>query len=110
MIRPSSLHGAVGIIRATFPAEELQAWAAQPEGSAGGQAHFELGMWIRNNWVHGSGSPLATQIEKFAGVIDADQISAAIVKALWRVLNGLPCSEIEELVKPSQSRITLEWD
>lgn len=110
MIRPSSLHDAVDIIRATFPAEALQAWAAQAEDIAGGQAHFELGMWIRNNWVYGSGSPLATQIEEFSGHIDADRISSVIVHALWRALNGLPCSKIEGLVKPSQSRITLEWD
>jgi hypothetical protein len=48
-LKPISLQDAVDIIRATFPEEELQAWANQPESAAGVEAHFGLGTWIRNN-------------------------------------------------------------
>lgn len=104
MLRPLSLQDAVDIIRATFPEEELQAWSDQPEGSAGAQAHFELGVWIRNNWVYRAGSPLAVHIKEVAWFIHDDDISSVVIKALWRVLNGSVCPSIEELLGPSQRR------
>lgn len=95
-MKPSSLQEAVEIIMATFPAADLQTWASRPEISACIEAHFGLGMWIRNNWVYGDGSPLASKIMETYWWGDADKISEAIIKALWKVLNGSPCPTIEE--------------
>ncbi len=99
-MKPSSLEDAVTLIRAKFPESELQAWAAQSEDAARFKAHFELGLWVRNNWVYGNGSPLATRIKEAAWFVHDDDISRMIVRALWRVLNGLPCPTIEELLRP----------
>lgn len=99
MVKPSSLEDAVNGLRATFPEADLRTWAAQSESTACSRAHWELGLWIRNQWLH-RGSPLATQIESSYGRIDADEISSIVVQALWRVLNGHPCPTLEELVPP----------
>jgi len=105
MLKPLSLQDAVDIIRATFPEEELQAWADQPENAAADQAHFALGAWIRNNWVHGAGSPLAIHIKEITRYVHSDDISDVVIKALWRVLNGSVCPSIEELLRPWQLKI-----
>ena len=103
-MKPTSLEDAVTLIRATFPESELEAWAAQSENVAQAQAHFALGLWVRNNWVYGDGSPLATKIIEAAVIIDADNVSSIITSALWRVLNGFPCPSIEELLQRSPQR------
>lgn len=95
-MKPSTLQEAISIIQATFPAAELRAWAAQPEHIASFQAHFELGLWIRNQWVYG-GSPMYTEIERATLIIHTDDISDIVIKALWDVLNGKPCPTISEL-------------
>lgn len=105
MLKPLSLQDAVDIIRATFPEEELQTWANQPESAAGVEAHFWLGTWIRNNWVFGAGSPLAAHIKEITKYVHNDDISAVVIKALWRVLNGSVCPSIEELLRPCQLKI-----
>ncbi len=101
-MKPRTLQDAVSAIRATFPASELEDWAAQPELQAMLQAHFQLGMWVRNQWVHGSGSPLADTIKQRASFLHDDTVSSVVVTALWRVLNGKPCPTIEELVSPDE--------
>lgn len=102
-MKPSSLQEAVAVIQATFQASELQEWAAQPEDAARSQAHWALGMWVRNQWVHG-GSPLATEIKSVAWFVHDDDISSIVIKALWHVLNGALCPSIEELLPPGALR------
>ena len=99
-MKPSTLQEAVSFIQASFPADELKAWAAQPETSAQMQAHWSLGMWVRNQWVHG-GSPLATEIKSIAWFVHDDDISSYVTKALWHVLNGERCPQLKELVPSS---------
>jgi hypothetical protein len=102
--KPITLQDAVDIIRVSFPEEELQVWATESESSANALAHFVLGTWIRNNWVHGAGSPLAVRIKEAYWFIQADEVSSMVIRALWRVLNGLPCPSIEALLSPAQLR------
>ena len=97
-MRPSSIQEAVSIIQKKFPAKQLENFASQPESIACVQAHFDLGMWIRNNWFYGSGSPLAKKMLEIDWTLDADQMSSLIIKSLWQVLNGQPCPTINELV------------
>lgn len=111
-MKPSSLQEAVAIIQGNFPTAELQEWAAQSEDAARNQAHFELGLWVRNEWVHG-GSPLATEIKSVARFVHDDDISSIIIKALWRVLNGAPCPSIKEMLPHDWAGYkaeTLSWD
>lgn len=95
-MKPSTLEEAVALIQSQFPAEQLSEWAKESEDMAGVLAHFDLAMWIRNNWVYGDGSPLSDKIRQQALFIDADGISSVIVSALWRHLNGMPCGSIAE--------------
>lgn len=98
-IKPSTLQEAVAAIRATFPASELEEWAAQPAPIAQAFAHFELGAWIRNEWVYGSGSPLADHVlQRNNWLLNPDTISGIIIDALWLVLNGQPCPRLEEIL------------
>ena len=105
-VGPSSLSEAVSLIRNAFPADDLAGWAAQPEDTAVLQAHFGLGLWVRNNWIYGGGSPLAGNMTREAwkiGVVRAthpDDMSALVLRALWRVLNGEACPTIEDLLRP----------
>jgi hypothetical protein len=99
-MKPSTLQEAITVIQEEFPALELQKWASEPEDLAVAQAHFNLGGWIRNQWIY-SESPLCTEIRKSAWFLHDDEISSVITRALWRVLNGAPCPTIQELV-PSE--------
>jgi sulfur relay (sulfurtransferase) DsrC/TusE family protein len=107
-MKPSSIEEAVAILQSTFQVLELQEWSAQSESSAISQAHWTLGMWVRNQWVYG-GSPLVAEIKSAAGFIHDDDVSSIIIKALWHVLNGAPCPTIEELI-PLRTTQHLTWD
>jgi len=52
--------------------------------------HFELGLWIRNNWLYPTQSKL-TQLLFDHGVSDIDSMSALILRGYVAYLNGLPC-------------------
>lgn len=112
MMKPSTLEESVLLIRAAFPVEKLQAWANLPENEANIQAHFCLGMWIRNNWVH-PGSPLVSNIRSIAFNIHDDDISSIVIEALLQVLRGEPCPELQELISSYcvyQVVMPLSWD
>jgi hypothetical protein len=111
-MKPSSLQEAVLIIQATFPAQELQAWASLPQDKALVQAHFELGLWIRNQWVHG-GSPLVTEIRSIAWSIHDDDFSSIVLRSLWQVINHAPCPDLQELLSKYSVNADvkhLNWD
>lgn len=95
---PRTLQDAVTAICTAFPLPELEAWAAQPEVEAHVHAHIGIGLWIRNQWVHGAGSPLADSIKRSVVLAHDDTVSSFITIALWKVLNGQPCPTVEELV------------
>lgn len=99
-MKPSSLQEAVLIIKANFSEEELQEFASQPEDSARVNAHWTIGVWIRNNWVH-EGSPLAIEVKNSAWFVHDDDISSYVLIALWRVLNSKPCPLLKELLPQS---------
>ncbi len=101
-MKPTPLEDAVRMIRTTFPELALRDWATRPEDEACLQAHFVLGLWVRNMWVHGEGSPLARRIKAAAWFVHDDDISKMVIRALWRVLNGFPCPSVEELLLPFQ--------
>jgi len=97
--RPHTLAEAVAMILATFGEERFTRWADQPIGGALADAHFDLGLWIRNHWVLGAGSPLAGRIREDVYSIHDDDISALILEALWRVLHGERCPTAEEMIE-----------
>ena len=52
-----------------------------------GQAHFAIGMWIRNNWGLWVSSRLTKYFNSF-GYIQPDDMSGAILELYYRKLSG----------------------
>jgi hypothetical protein len=99
-MKPSSLQEAVSIIQANFSQEELREFASQSEQLARVSAHWSIGVWVRNNWIH-DGSPLAAEVKNIAWFVHDDDISSYIIIALWRVLNGESCPLLKDLLPES---------
>lgn len=54
------------------------------------QYHFNLGLWIRNNWMrHPKPSPLKNYFHQL-GINDPDDMSGIILTSYWRKLHGKP--------------------
>jgi hypothetical protein len=62
-------------------------------------AHFTIGRWIRNNWIHGErDSSLVIYFNKM-GIYHPDDISSIILTSLYRKLTGKPIdleAQVEE--------------
>ena len=96
--KPSTLREAAQIVRETFPPEKLERWSKLPLDDACMQAHFGLGMWIRNNWVHQDPAPLAVRIREGIAFGNADTVSGLIVEGIWRIMNGEDDLTVEALL------------
>lgn len=59
--------------------------------------HLNLGLWIRNNWVHPRGSPLALHFNDI-GIYHPDDMSGIILTSFWRHLHAQPL-RVKEQVK-----------
>jgi len=90
---------AVEILCSMHSQDQLAFWAAQPLDEALWKAHFQAGLWIRNEWMHGDPAPLVRRMREFAYLVHDDDASGFILEALWRVLNGENCPTIEELLE-----------
>jgi len=57
--------------------------------SHGGLAmtHFGLGLWIRNNWIHGDRAPVAASMREM-GFLHPDDMSGVIIEGYWARRNG----------------------
>ena len=97
--KPTSLAEAVEILRSTYPQDQLDAWAAEPLSEALWKAHFQLGLWIRNEWVHTGPAPFVRRMRRLFFFVHDDDVSGYVLEALWRVLNGEDCPTIEELLE-----------
>jgi hypothetical protein len=66
--------------------DEDKKWLASTE--SGGQAHFSLGMWIRNNWrLWEKTSPLVDFFKQY-GIWHADDMSGIILCSYVRMLRN----------------------
>jgi len=97
--KPTTLAEAIAILRSMVPQDRLDAWAAESLSEALWTAHFQLGLWIRNEWVHEEPAPLVGRIQSYAAPVHPDSISEYILEALWRVLNDEDCPTIEDLLE-----------
>ena len=86
--KPSTLHEAIEIIRAELPEFDLNAWANGEMFEAVMDEHFGLGMWFRNQWVHGHPAGLARRIREGVSFCHDDDVSSIILEGIWRILNG----------------------
>jgi hypothetical protein len=65
------------------------------------QYHFDLGLWLRNNWGLRRGSALANWFNAH-GVKDPDNMSGVILTSLWRELNDKPLDLDTQLKEASK--------
>jgi hypothetical protein len=74
--------------RLLSPSERSQ-FAGQPEQQAVTDAHFGLGMHMRNEWFRSGGSSLVGTLHKL-GARHFDDMSSMVLTSYWRHLNGKP--------------------
>ena len=56
--------------------------------------HFDLGMFIRNNWLYDKTSPFVKALRvKGLSWLHEDDVSSALINAYWTHLNGQPYDE-----------------
>ena len=65
------------------------------------QYHFDVGLWLRNNWGLRRGSALASWFNA-RGVKDPDNMSGVILTSLWRDLNDKPLDLDAQLKEASK--------
>lgn len=103
--KPHTLQEAVDIILLTFDGEDFRAWANSKKPRF--NLHFELGMWIRNQWAYGESSPLYQRTLN----LDPDRFSSVVLKALECALDGKPLPVFEEeLAGEPYLKWRLVWD
>jgi len=52
--------------------------------------HFSVGMWIRNNWIHGQRDTLLVRYFNKIGIFHPDDMSSIILTSLYRKLTNKP--------------------
>lgn len=81
---PKTLDQAVQrLLRTLTPEDQHYIENSEPE-----EAHFGLGMLLRNLWVHPPGSPLRDYFITTHGLGHPDDISAIVLAALWAGARG----------------------
>lgn len=84
-----TLDEAIEYLLAALPEKDLERIASMEKGEFLAEAHFGLGMWIRNNLGLWAGGPLAKDLEENHMCFMADDMSHVILKALWERLQNL---------------------
>jgi hypothetical protein len=97
--KPTTLAEAVEILQSAYPQDQLDAWAAEPLSEALADSHFQLGLWIRNEWVHTGSAPFVRRMRELVYCLHGDDVSGFVLEALWRVSNDEDCPTIEELLE-----------
>ncbi len=98
---PTDLCDALRELGNRVPAEDLRAFANDPNGVA--REHFGMGIGIRNSWLRmltreeGGGTTRLAQYFVDHGVCHPENMSALILQALWLQLRGQPISVVELL-------------
>lgn len=72
------------------------------------QHHFDLCMWMRNNWGLWSSESRLKQYFARIGVFHADSISSLILSSYWRYLNGKPLDLPRQIVYDKIMRDEIE--
>jgi len=85
---PADLDDAIAEAECLLPPSDLDLFRSTPEREAIADAHFAIGMFMRNEWGLWAGSRLSEYFNA-AGLFHPDDISSVVLKALWRKQNHL---------------------
>lgn len=92
---PRNLDEALRQLHQWLGSDLLDAVARRTEADLAAH-HFGLGLWIRNCWGLWSGSPLARYFRDL-DITHPDDMSAIVLRSLWRELNGHPIDLADQL-------------
>ena len=84
---PKNLDEAILYFQQHWTKSQLKDFQSKAENKAVGELHFETGLWIRNNWVHGDRDTILRNYFKTIGIYAPDDISSIILNSLHRRLN-----------------------
>jgi hypothetical protein len=94
--KPACLEECYPLLKDAVGADGIKRLKAMDRNELG-SLHFSLGMWIRNQWVHG-GSPMRDRLESArVSVAEGDEISRLIIEGFWRHLRGEEFNLVEAL-------------
>lgn len=82
---PSTLYECSKLLEDILPSSELKVYKETNRDSLV-QYHFTLGLMIRNRWLYPKDAPLMAAFADAGVFIDPDQISAALIEAVWVIL------------------------
>jgi len=85
---PQNLIDAIHYFERTWSNAVKDKFKNQSEEEASSNAHFNVGMWIRNNWIRGSSDTNLVSYFHSLGVYHPDDMSSIILVSLHRKLNG----------------------
>ena len=86
---PNTMEEAIHALEKQLSPAQREAFKAKSEAVALTDAHFGLGMQIRNEWFRTGGSDLPRILSE-AGAKSMDDMSTLVLSAYWRRLNGRP--------------------
>jgi len=85
---PKNLNESVEYFENHWSSQELNDFKNKPEEEAVTELHMSVGMWIRNNWIHGDRNPPLMKFFDSLHFKHADDISSTILTSLHRKLNN----------------------
>jgi hypothetical protein len=98
---PNTIEEAFQELDRRLPTDQKEAFKHKRELEAVLDAHFGLGMGIRNEWFRSGRSALPGYLRSL-GVRGLDDMSSVVVGAYWRYLNGRPI-EIQSYIEKQRS-------
>jgi hypothetical protein len=91
---PNTLDEAFASLDASLTPDQRLAFMERPEREAISEAHFGIGLFIRNQWLRSGKSALTGELHQL-GAVSFDDMSSMILASYWRHLHGKPI-ELEQ--------------
>lgn len=94
---PQNVDEAVKFFEKQWTQKEKQDFRNKPENAAVTELHFSVGLWIRNNWIHGGRNKALSEYFLKLGIHPPDDMSSIILISLHRKLNNKPIGLDEQV-------------
>ncbi|HTD99936.1 MAG TPA: DUF6794 domain-containing protein [Mucilaginibacter sp.] len=89
-VRPKDLNEAIEYFNKTWTIKQKDEFRSKTEQDAVTDLHYSVGLWIRNNWIHGDRDKSLNNYFHKLGVPSVDDVSSIILTSLHRKLNNKP--------------------
>ena len=85
---PKDLNESIAYFEKHWSSGQLRDFKDEDERKAVTGLHMSVGMWIRNNWIHGDRNPKLIKFFDSLNFRHPDDISSTILTSLHRKLNN----------------------